>query len=76
MAGIDCPQTRCAIKDLPPVIAGIMHILGGFQLARMRLERPVRSEGHPECGKWIVFECHHGAPGLRLAAYATTIEIA
>jgi hypothetical protein len=53
-----------------------MHILGGFQLARMRLERPVRSEGHPECGKWIVFECHHGAPGLRLAAYATTIEIA
>ncbi len=35
MAGIDRPQPCRAVKYLPPIIAGIMHVLCGFQLARV-----------------------------------------
>ncbi len=48
VAGIDAPQTGCAVEDLAAVVRRVMHAGGGYQHARFGLELPIGSEGHPE----------------------------
>jgi len=53
VAGIDAPETRCAVQHLATVAGRVMHVLGGHHHAWCLLELPVRRERHPECAEIV-----------------------
>jgi hypothetical protein len=66
VAGIDAPQARHCVEDLPAVRRPVMHALGAGQHARVGLELPVGRERHPESFHFGALEgggrVHGGVP--------------
>ena len=48
VAGVHTPQTRGSVKDLPPVVARVVHAFCANQHAGIGLELPVRRERLPQ----------------------------
>jgi len=81
MAGIDAPEASRAVEDLPPVMRGVVHVLGGDEQARIALELAIRRERHPvgfeivgDAGqRRIVGLVHHRLQWERLGRGGATI---
>ncbi len=46
--GIDAPQARDPVEHFASVGSPVVHALGACEQARIRLELPIRREGHPK----------------------------